>query len=161
MSKKAKQEPDYKVHTDGSALENPGPGGWAAVVRCGDQKVTLSKGYYLTTNNRMEMMAVIATLEELGPGKHFEIYCDSTYTINGATLWAPGWSRTGWISKKTFQPIKNQDLWKIMLELLAVNKVDFFKVKAHAGIPDNEEADKLAKEAAKNPEVHDEEYKVA
>lgn len=161
MAKKAKQEPDYIAYTDGSALGNPGPGGYAAVVRCGDQKVTLSKGYYLTTNNRMEIMSVIATLEEFGPGKHFEIYSDSQYTIDGATKWARNWSRTGWVSWKTQQPIKNQDLWKIMLELLAVNKVTFIKVKAHSGIPDNEEADKLAKDAAKAPEAHDEQFKAA
>lgn len=148
-----------KAHTDGSALNNPGPGGYASVVRCGDLVVTLSKGYYLTTNNRMEIMGVIATLEEFGPGKHFEIYTDSQYTIDCSTKWLGGWNRTGYISLKTQQPIKNQDLWRIMHELLAVNKVKFIKVKAHSGIPDNELADKLAKEAASNPTVHDEEYK--
>lgn len=148
----------YKAHTDGSALGNPGPGGYAAVVRCGDQKVTLSKGYFKTTNNRMEILGVIATLEEFGPNQQFEIYTDSQYTIDGSTKWMKGWLRNGWISWKSGEMIKNQDLWKIMNELLKVNKVKFIKVKAHSGIPDNEEADQLAKAAAAKPEAHDTEY---
>ena len=148
----------YKAHTDGSALNNPGPGGYGAVVRCGDLEVTLSKGYFLTTNNRMEIMSVIAVLEEFGPEQHFEIYSDSQYTIDGATKWTKGWIRNNWIAWKTGQAIKNQDLWKILHELLKVNDVKFFKVKAHSGIPDNELADKLAKEAAGSPTTHDSEY---
>lgn len=148
----------YSAYTDGSALNNPGPGGYGAVVRCGDTKVTLSKGYYKTTNNRMEIMAVIATLEEFGPNESFDIYIDSQYVIDGATMWMRGWIRNNWITFKTQQPVKNKDLWMIMNDLLKQNKVRFIKVKAHSGIPDNEEADQLAKAAAGNPEVHDIEY---
>jgi ribonuclease HI len=147
----------YEVHTDGSALGNPGAGGYAAVVRCGDQKVTLSKGYFLTTNNRMEMMAVIATLEEFGPSAKINIYTDSQYTIDGSTRWVKNWRRNDWLTRGG-EPVKNKDLWIILNELLRVNKVKFIKVKAHSGIPDNEEADQLAKAAAAVPTTHDTEY---
>jgi ribonuclease HI len=156
--KKAKPEPIvYEVHTDGSALGNPGPGGYAAIVRCGDQKVTLSKGYFLTTNNRMEMMAVIATMEEFGPNARINIYCDSTYVIDGSTKWVRNWYRNNWLTRDE-KMVKNKDLWMIMNELLRVNKVKFTKVRAHSGVPDNEEADQLAKKAAATPTAHDTEY---
>lgn len=156
--KKAKLGPVvYEVHTDGSALGNPGPGGYAAIVRCGDQKVTLSKGYFLTTNNRMEMMAVIATMEEFGPNARINIYCDSTYVIDGSTKWVRNWYRNNWLTRDQ-QMVKNKDLWVVMNELLRVNKVKFTKVRAHSGVPDNEEADQLAKAAAAAPTTHDTEY---
>lgn len=153
--KKIKKEPVvYHAHTDGSALENPGPGGYASVVRCGDQLVTLSKGYFRTTNNRMEMMGVIATMEEFGPNAQFEFYSDSAYVINGSTSWVKNWYRNDWFTRGG-EPVKNKDLWIMMNELLKVNKVKFIKVKAHSGVPDNEQADQLAKEAARNPTTHD------
>lgn len=158
VSKKAKKEPIvYKVYTDGSALNNPGPGGYGSLVRCGDLEVTLSKGYFLTTNNRMEMMAVIATLEEFGPNQRFDIYADSTYVIDGATKWVKNWYRNDWLTRKQ-EMVKNKDLWVIFNELMNANKVKFFKVKAHAGDPDNEYADKVAKEAAATPTTHDTGY---
>jgi len=151
----------YKVYTDGSTKPtNPGPGGYAAIVSIGDQRVELSKGYFMTTNNRMELMGIIATLEEFGPGKTFVFYTDSQHTIDCATKYLKGWSRTGWISFKTQQAIKNQDLWKIYQELLALNQVSYVKVLAHSGIPENEAADKLAKKAAENPTTVDEGYVV-
>jgi len=156
--KKPPKQPVISAHTDGSALGNPGPGGYGAVIRTAGVKSTLAKGYYKTTNNRMEIMAVIAVLEEFGPGQHFEIFTDSQYTINGSTVWMRGWIRNNWITHQTQTPVKNKDLWMIMQELLKVNKVKFFKVKAHSGIPDNEEADKLAKDAAGDPTTQDVEY---
>lgn len=155
---KAKKEPIvYKVYTDGSALNNPGPGGYGALVRCGDLEVTLSKGYYLTTNNRMEMMSVIATMEEFGPNQKFDFYVDSSYVIDGSTSWIKNWYRNDWLTRKQ-EAVKNKDLWVVMHELLQVNKVKFFKVKAHAGDPDNEYVDKVAKEAAAAPTTHDTGY---
>lgn len=156
--KKKLKQPVIGAFTDGSALNNPGPGGYGAVVRSGGIKTTLAKGYYKTTNNRMEIMAVIAVLEEFGPGQHFDITTDSQYVIKGSTQWLRGWVRGNWITFRDQKPVKNQDLWKIMNELLKVNKVNFFWVKGHSGVPDNEEADKLANDAAHNPEVHDVEY---
>lgn len=153
-----KKQPTIQAYTDGSALNNPGPGGYGAVVRVAGVKSTLAKGYYKTTNNRMEIMGVIAVLEEFGPGQHFEIFTDSQYTINGATVWMRGWIRNNWITHQTQTPVKNKDLWIILQELLKLNKVKFFKVKAHSGVPDNEEADQLAKAAAGSPEVQDVEY---
>ena len=155
---KAKKAPIvYEAHTDGSALGNPGPGGYGAVVRCGDQMVTLAKGYFLTTNNRMEIMAVIATLEEFGPNAKINIYTDSQYTIDGSTKWVRNWYRNDWLTRDG-NMVKNKDLWIILNELLRANKVKFIKVKAHSGIPDNELADQIAKDAAAAPTTHDTEY---
>ena len=138
----------YIIYTDGSALENPGPGGYGAVAIYDNIVVDMSKGYKLTTNNRMEIMAVIAALEEFGPGKHFTICTDSQYVISGCTEWMKGWVRNNWIGYQSGLPVKNADLWKVMEELLKLNKVNFFKVAAHIGDPLNERADRIAKEAA-------------
>lgn len=137
----------YNVHTDGSSLGNPGPGGYGCVVRLGDTKLTLSKGYHLTTNNRMEIMAVIATLEEFGPNKRFNIFLDSQYTMDGATGWIFGWKKRNWMTGQG-EPVKNKDLWEQLYDLLKENEVRWHKVPAHSGVPDNEEADQLAKAAA-------------
>lgn len=157
MAKRKREPIVYEAYTDGSALGNPGPGGYAAIVRCGDKKVILSKGYFLTTNNRMEMLGVIATLEEFGPNQRFNIYTDSQYTIDGSTKWVRNWYRNDWLTRDGGM-VKNKDLWMILNELLRVNKVKFIKVKAHSGIPENEAVDLLAKEAAANPTTHDTEY---
>lgn len=153
--KKAKQQrsppppkDSYIIYTDGSALENPGPGGYGVVAIYDNIVVDMSKGYTLTTNNRMEIMAVIVALEEFGPGKHFTICTDSQYVINGCTEWLRGWIRNEWISAMSGTPVKNADLWKVLDELLKLNKVNFFKVAAHIGDPLNERADQLAKGAA-------------
>lgn len=153
--KKAKQQrsppppkDSYIIYTDGSALENPGPGGYGVVAIYDNIVVDMSKGYTLTTNNRMEIMAVIVTLEEFGPGKHFTICTDSQYVIQGSTEWLNGWVRNNWIGYQSGTPVKNADLWKVLDELLKLNKVNFFKVAAHIGDPLNERADQLAKAAA-------------
>ncbi|MNM90621.1 Ribonuclease HI [compost metagenome] len=158
MTKETVEPTVYHIHTDGSALGNPGPGGYGIVARCGDIKATLSKGYYKTTNNRMELMAVVAALEEFGPGIKVTIYTDSQYAINCATKWMRGWMRNKWITYQTQQPVKNKDILMALNELMKLNKVSFVKVKAHSGVPDNEECDQLAKAAAANPELHDVEY---
>lgn len=149
----------YVVHTDGSALNNPGPGGYGVVLRLGDQLTTLSKGYHLTTNNRMEIMAVIVALKTVGEGKKVEIYTDSEYTINAITKWVFGWKKNNWI-KQDGGSVTNRDLIEELDELVRANKVTFIKVKAHSGVPDNELADKLAKDGAGNPTEVDEGYLV-
>lgn len=156
MAKK-KATPTYVVYTDGSALNNPGPGGTGSLVRCGDLVVTLSTGYYLTTNNRMELLAVIDVLEEFGPNQKFEFHADSAYVINGSTSWVKSWVRNNWFTRNG-ELVKNKDLWVRLNELLKENKVKFFKVKAHSGVVDNEYVDKVAKEAANNPTKHDTGY---
>jgi len=155
MAKKKPAVPHYHIHTDGSALGNPGPGGYGIVARCGDVAVELSKGYMLTTNNRMEVLAVIAALEEFGPGIDVTIYSDSMYAINAATKWMKGWIRNRWVGFQSQQPVKNKDLMMVLNELLKKNKVKFVKVKAHSGVADNERCDVLAKEAARKPELVD------
>lgn len=158
VKKKPPKQPVYSVYTDGSALGNPGPGGYGAVVEINGIESTLAKGYYKTTNNRMEILGVIAVLEEFGPGQHFDITTDSQYVIKGATQWLRGWVRNNWIAHRTQTPVKNKDLWVIMDELLKVNKVKFHWVKGHSGVPGNEKADQLANQAARNPTTQDVEY---
>lgn len=149
----------YIVYTDGSSLGNPGPGGYGAICIHGTTVVKISKGYKLTTNNRMELLGIIAALEEFGPNQNFVIATDSQYAIDGATDWIKGWIRNNWVSWKSGEPVKNKDLWMIMDELLKVNKVVFHKVKGHSGDPLNEAADQLCVAAAKdNPETIDEGY---
>lgn len=153
--KKKEDQKHYIAYTDGSALQNPGAGGYGAVVRCGDgEEVTLSKGYKRTTNNRMEIMGVIAVLEKFGPNQSFDIHTDSTYVMNGCRSWVKYWARNNWF---TFggTPVKNADLWMRVKHLLDTNKVKVFKVKAHSGVYLNEKADELAKEAAKNDAMED------
>jgi len=105
----------------------------------------------------MELLAVIVTLEEFAkPGVVFEVTTDSMYVINSATKWLNGWARSNWIAWKTQQPIKNKDLWERIQPLLNANKVKFFWVRGHTGVPDNELADKLAVAAANNPTEVDE-----
>lgn len=156
--KEALKQNPYICYTDGGCKNNPGPGGYGAVIINNDVVVKMSEGYHLTTNNRMEMMGVIAVLEEFGPGKHFIICTDSQYTINGCTLWVKNWVRNNWMTAQTGEPVKNADLWAVMDELLKLNKVAFYKVPGHAGDPFNEMADELADAAAKDPTLDDTGY---
>lgn len=156
--KEALKQNPYIVYTDGACSGNPGPGGYGIVAIYDDIVVKLSKGYELTTNNRMEIMGVLATLEEFGPGKHFIICTDSQYVINGCTDWLRNWVRNDWVTFQTQLPVKNADLWKIMDELLKLNKVTFYKVAGHAGDPFNEMADELAVAASKGELIPDDGY---
>lgn len=140
------------VYTDGSALGNPGPGGWGLIIRLKTGEAEeYSQGYEHTTNNRMEMMAVINALETLEDfkGDAITIHSDSQYTINGITKgWAEGWRKKGW-KKGDGKPALNPDLWGIMLDLVEkFEKLSFKWVKGHAGNPLNERADDLANGAA-------------
>lgn len=156
--KEALKQNPYIIYTDGACSNNPGPGGYGIVAIYDDILVKSSKGYHMTTNNRMEMMGVIAALEEYGPGKHFIICTDSQYTIKGCTEWLKGWVRNNWITWQTQAPVKNADLWKVMDELLKLNKVTFHKVAGHSGDPFNEMADELATKAAKETTTADDGY---
>ncbi|MFQ3212939.1 MAG: ribonuclease HI [Marivirga sp.] len=132
------------IHTDGSALGNPGPGGYGVVLRFGETKKELSEGYKATTNNRMELLAVIKGLEALKTVKYpIHIYSDSKYVTDAITK---GWLMN-WV-KKNFKDKKNIDLWKRYLEVSKPFTLHFHWVKGHAGNPDNERCDVLAVDKA-------------
>jgi ribonuclease HI len=132
------------IHTDGGCTPNPGPGGWGAVLRYGEHVRELCGGESgSTTNNRMELTAPIEALELLNRSMTVHIYTDSTYVRNGITSWLAGWKRNGWRTSAK-QPVKNADLWMRLEEACARHEVQWFWVKGHAGVPDNELADQLA-----------------
>ena len=138
-----------KLVTDGSCLGNPGPGGWAAILRCGDQKRELWGSERHTTNNRMEMTAVIAALETLKEPCRVAVEIDSEYVKNGITKWIHNWKRRGWRTAAK-QPVKNEDLWRKLDEALGRHQVQWKWVKGHALHADNNRCDELAREAALN-----------
>lgn len=141
------------IYVDGSCLGNPGPGGYGVAVFRGTTNIfNVSVGERSTTNNRMELMAMLTALEIVEElGEPFDIYSDSTYTINGLTKWMCGWKKRGW-TKGTKDPLLNTDIWKKMYEVYKDRNVEksvsIHKVKAHCGIPGNELADMLANEGA-------------
>ena len=143
-----------KIYTDGAARGNPdGPGGYGTVLEYVDtkgqlHKKELSQGYVKTTNNRMELMAVIAGLEALNRSCEVEVYSDSQYVVNAFNQhWVDGWIRKGWKRGKN-EPVKNVDLWKRLLEAKQKHSVTFHWVKGHDGHPQNERCDELATTAA-------------
>jgi ribonuclease HI len=136
------------IYTDGGSINNPGPGGYGAVIINGSTRQELSKGYRLTTNNRMELLACIAGLSAVEKRAAIVLYSDSQYVVNGMTKgWAEKWRANGWMRTKT-EPARNADLWKRMLQLCAKHDVQFKWVKGHAGIAGNERCDELATQAA-------------
>ncbi|MBQ8966240.1 ribonuclease HI [Ruminococcus sp.] len=132
------------IFTDGACSGNPGPGGYGTILRFNDITKELYGGDPKTTNNRMEMMAVIKGLKALKEPCEVTLYSDSQYVINAITKgWAVGWKKRGWV-KADKKPALNSDLWEIILQLLEVHKVSFVWVKGHAGHPENERCDHLA-----------------
>ena len=133
------------IYTDGACSGNPGPGGWGVLLRWNGHEKELCGGEAETTNNRMEMMAVIEALKALKKASQVELYTDSKYVMQGITEWLEGWKAKGWktASKK---PVKNVDLWQEMDALVQQHDVSFHWVKGHAGHPDNERADELARQ---------------
>jgi len=129
--------------TDGSCLGNPGPGGWAAILRFADQSRELWGSEQQTTNNRMELMAVIASLDTLKERCEVAVEIDSQYVKNGITTWIHNWKRRGWITSAK-KPVKNVDLWKRLDEAVARHDMKWKWVKGHSGDPGNEMADQLA-----------------
>jgi ribonuclease HI len=136
-----------RVFTDGACKGNPGPGGWGAILRYGEHERELFGGERDTTNNRMELTAVIKALESLKRACHIELYTDSQYVRNGITVWMRDWKRRGWKTADR-KPVKNQDLWQRLDELAAGHEVHWHWVKGHAGHPENERADELANRGA-------------
>ena len=146
-SPKTYSEDTIVVYTDGGAIGNPGPGGYGAVIKDGEQ---FSGGFNLTTNNRMELMAVIIVLESLqGEKNPIVLHSDSRYVLNGITKgWAKGWKKRGW-KKSDGNPAVNPDLWARLLDLLPALNIKFQWVKGHAGDPLNEACDQLANSTAR------------
>ncbi|MDI9349818.1 MAG: ribonuclease HI [Candidatus Symbiobacter sp.] len=132
-----------KIFTDGACQGNPGPGGWAAILRYRGVERELTGFEADTTNNRMEMMAVIAALHSLKRPCAVEIYSDSRYVIDGMTKWMAGWQKRGWKSAAK-EPVKNQDLWQNMLVAAAPHAITWHWVRGHDGHPENERCDALA-----------------
>lgn len=142
------------IYTDGAASGNPGPGGFGVVLKSGIHRKELMAGFRKTTNNRMELLAVIAGLEALKqPGSHVTVYSDSRYVVDAVEKgWLFGWE------KKGFKDKKNPDLWKRFLVVYRNHQVKFVWVKGHAEVPENERCDQLAVQASKSPNLQTDYY---
>lgn len=136
-----------EIFTDGACKGNPGPGGWGAILRMGRHEKELSGGEAETTNNRMEMTAVIKALDALIEPCRVELYSDSKYVIDGITKWVHGWRKRGWVNASK-KPVKNADLWHDLIEAVARHEIDWHWVEGHNGHPENERVDQLASDEA-------------
>ena len=131
------------LHTDGACRGNPGPGGWGAILEFADQKKELYGHNPQTTNNRMEMTAVIESLKALKRPCEIDLHTDSKYVLQGMTEWLEGWKKKGWKTAAK-KPVKNVDLWQQLDEQAARHQINWYWVKGHSGNPGNEKADQLA-----------------
>ncbi|TCS71527.1 RNase HI [Sulfuritortus calidifontis] len=131
------------LYTDGACKGNPGPGGWGALLRFGDHEKELCGGEPETTNNRMELTAVIEGLRALKRACKVRVHTDSQYVKKGISEWLANWRRRGWKTSEG-KPVKNQDLWQALDRAVAEHEVEWFWVRGHAGHPENERADALA-----------------
>lgn len=132
------------IFTDGACSGNPGPGGWGAILRMDGQEQELFGGEAQTTNNRMEMMAVIEALKALGTTATARVHTDSQYVQKGISEWIHNWKRRGWKTAAK-EPVKNADLWRELDQLASQHKIEWIWVKGHAGHAENERADILAR----------------
>ena len=133
-----------EIYTDGACSGNPGPGGWGAILRCGRTEKELYGGEPLTTNNRMEMTAVIEALRALKRPVEARVHTDSQYVQKGISEWIHGWKRRGWKTAAK-EPVKNEDLWRELDRLAAAHRIEWVWVRGHAGHAENERADELAR----------------
>lgn len=152
MTASASSTPEVRLFSDGACSGNPGPGGWACILRhpkTGTEK-ELSGGQAQTTNNQMELMAVIVGLESLTRPTIVEVITDSKYVADGCTSWLPNWKRNNWQRRdgSRWAPVKNVELWQRLDALLSQHRVQFTVVKGHSGHPENERCDELAVAAA-------------
>jgi ribonuclease HI len=143
MSKSASAADVVRIYADGACKGNPGPGGWGAILRSEGAETELFGGEIRTTNNRMELTAVIRALETLEAPSTVEVYTDSQYVQKGISEWLHAWKRRGWRTADR-QPVKNVDLWQRLDRAAAPHRVSWHWVKGHAGHPENERADALA-----------------
>jgi ribonuclease HI len=135
------------IYTDGACLGNPGPGGWAALLRADARERELAGGETLTTNNRMELMAVIQGLEALKTACDVKLHSDSQYVLKGISEWMPNWIKRGWRTSAG-DPVKNQDLWQRLDVATHRHQVQWLWVKGHSGHVENERVDQLARQQA-------------
>ncbi|MCU0947074.1 MAG: ribonuclease HI [Porphyrobacter sp.] len=135
------------IFTDGACKGNPGPGGWAAILRSGGREKELVGGAPATTNNRMEMTAVLRGLTALKEPCAVTVHTDSRYVIDGMTQWIFGWQKRGWVNAAK-KPVANEDLWRELMAAARPHKIRWEWVKGHAGHPENERCDALASEEA-------------
>ena len=136
------------VFTDGACKGNPGKGGWGVLLRSGSTEKELSGSEALTTNNRMEMTAVLRALQALREPCAVRLHTDSRYVIDGMTKWMFGWIKKGWKTADN-KPVKNEDLWRELAEAARAHRIEWIWVKGHDGHVENERVDKLASDAAK------------
>jgi ribonuclease HI len=137
-----------EIFTDGACKGNPGPGGWGVILRMGKHEKEMSGSDPQTTNNRMEMTAVIRALNALTEPCDVTVCTDSRYVIDGMTKWVQGWQKKGWINASK-QPVRNADLWHDLIDAVRRHKVSWQWVRGHDGHVENERADKLASDAAR------------
>jgi ribonuclease HI len=140
------------IYTDGACSGNPGPGGWGAVLAWNGTVKELHGGDPATTNNRMELMAAIQALESLSRPSTVRLFTDSKYVLDGITKWIKGWQRNGWRTASK-QPVKNEDLWRRLVEAMDGHEISWLWVKGHAGDEGNERADELARMGAEESAV--------
>lgn len=133
------------IYTDGACSGNPGPGGWGAILIFGEHRKEMCGGKKETTNNQMELMAAIEGLDALKSSSTVDLHTDSTYVRDGITKWIHGWKRNGWKTAAK-KPVKNADLWKKLDEAQKRHEISWHWVKGHAGHPENERADELARQ---------------
>ncbi|TRW50023.1 ribonuclease HI [Aliidiomarina halalkaliphila] len=141
------------IYTDGSCLGNPGPGGYGIVMRYGKHRKELAKGYALTTNNRMELLAAAVALETLSRPCNVDLYTDSEYVRQGILSWLAGWKQKGWRTSQK-KPVKNVDLWQRLDAAQARHSIQWHWVKGHSGDIENERCDVLARDAATHQATH-------
>jgi ribonuclease HI len=144
--KKQNEMPSVQLYSDGACSGNPGVGGFGTILRSGEKNVELSGCEQLTTNNRMEMMAVIAGLEALKKPCKVKITTDSIYVLKGMTEWIKGWQRNNWKNSQR-KDVLNRDLWERLLQATAVHQIEWEWIKGHNGHIENERCDLLAREA--------------
>ena len=140
--------PEVEIFTDGACSGNPGAGGWGAILRCKGVEKELSGGASDTTNNRMELTAVIEALKALKTSCNIALYTDSRYVMDGVTKWLPNWLNNGWRTANKKTPVKNVDLWQELESQLKKHPIRWIWVKGHNGHKYNERCDELATAAA-------------
>ncbi|MDV5172515.1 ribonuclease HI [Photobacterium rosenbergii] len=149
-----------EIFTDGSCLGNPGPGGYGTVLRYKQHEKELSEGFFMTTNNRMELLAAIVGLASLKEPCQVDLTTDSQYVRQGITQWIHNWKKRGWKTADK-KPVKNADLWQRLDNETQRHQVNWHWVKGHAGHPENERCDELARTAAESPEKDDTGYQAS